>query len=60
MGSANAFDEIPNRDLSLAPLARQRTSRQDASRQREIIIMMKWLYFSTEWNIAVQSETDES
>ena len=40
-------------------LARHRASRQDADSPREVI-MMKWLSFSTEWDIALDDRSDEA
>jgi hypothetical protein len=40
------------------PLAGHPPSRQDADSAREVV-MMKWLYFSTEWNLALDDQPDE-
>ena len=40
-------------------LARHSAARQDADSAREVI-MMKWLSFSTEWDIALDDRSDEA
>jgi hypothetical protein len=59
MGHPGASDEIPNRDLAPGSLARRREPRQDASRQGEVI-MMKWLYFSTDWDVALDDQSEQA
>ena len=61
MGLQQASDEIPNRVLVTSPACgRPPLGTEFDSDQPLEDVMMKWLYFSTEWDIALDDETDEA